>query len=102
MESALASGLKLWPEPGVRDANRSALNCGDVAVADIAECFIEVDTVIVRKLTFQHDSAAHAVTEPPAQAEVVGLGLGNADVIDKNTRFDTLLSMQLGADCAAN
>lgn len=66
MKSALACGLELGAKQGVRDANRSALNCGDIAVAYITKCFVEVDAEVVCKLAFQHDSAVDAVAEPPA------------------------------------
>jgi hypothetical protein len=36
----------------------------------------------------------YAVAEPSAYSEVVGVGLGNAEAIDKYANLDTLLAQQ--------
>lgn len=100
MESALARGLELGAEPAVGYANGSALNCGNIAGANVAECLIEVDAVIVGKFALQHDSGMDSIAEARAQAEVVGFGLGNAEVVEKNTGLNTFLRVQRRAGCA--
>ena len=100
MKSALACGLELGAEHAVGYANRSPLNCSNIAAAEVADCLVEVDAVVVREFAFQHDFAVDAVAEASAQTEVVCFGLGNAEVVKKDTGLNMFLRVQLRADCA--
>src|SRR6476660_2784854 len=76
------------------DANRRASNRGNIAVCDVAVSLVEVDPVVVSKFPFHHHFAMNAVAEPSASSKVVGIGLGNAEVIDKYASCEALLCHQ--------
>jgi hypothetical protein len=76
------------------NANRRPFNRGYIAVRNIAVSLVEVDPVVVSKFPFHHQFAMNAVAEPSAHSEVVGVGLGNAEVIEKYANLDALLCEQ--------
>lgn len=64
-ESA-AGGLDFRTDETVRDADRTALDRGDISVGNVAVGFVEVDAVIVRQFAFQHDVAMDAIAKARA------------------------------------
>src|ERR1700736_4583382 len=78
----------------MRDANRRASNRGYIAVRNVAVSLVEVDPIVVSKFPFHHHFAMNTVAEPSAHSEVVGVGLGNAEVIEKYASLDALLCEQ--------
>ena len=87
-------GLQRRPEQAMSDTNRRAFNRGYIAVRNVAVSLVEVDPVVVSKFPFHHDFAMNAVAKPSANSEVVGVGLGNAEVIEKYASLDALLCEQ--------
>jgi hypothetical protein len=57
-------------------------------------CLIPVFPVVVSKFPFHHRFAMDAEAEPSAHSEVVGVGLRNAEVIEKYASLDTILCEQ--------
>jgi hypothetical protein len=84
-------GLQRRAEQAMGNANRRAPNRDYIAVCNVAISLVKVDPVIVSKFRLHHDFAMNAVTEASAESEVVGAGLGNAEVIEKYTSLDALL-----------
>src|ERR1700737_2344073 len=76
------------------DANLRASNRGYIAVRNVAVSLLEVNPVVVSKFPFHHHFAMNAVAEPSAHSEVVGVGMGNAEVIEKYASLDALLCEQ--------
>ena len=92
-------GLQRRAEQAMGNANRRAPNRGYIAVCNVAISLVKVDAVIVSKFPFHHDFAMNAVAEASAESEVVGAGLGNAEVIEKYASLDALLCKQARRTC---
>src|SRR5580765_1592206 len=73
------------------DSHRRAFNRGDVAACNITVNLLEVDTITISEFPFHHQIAMDAVAEPSAHSKIVGLGLRNAQVVEKYANFDALL-----------
>jgi hypothetical protein len=76
------------------DANRRAFNRGYIAVGNVAVSLAEVNLIVISKFPFRYHSAMNAVADPSACSEVVGVGLGNAEVVDKYASLDAILCEQ--------
>ena len=73
--------LQRRPEQSMSEANRCVLNRGNITVRNIAVNLVEVDPVVVSKFPFHYHFAMYAVAQPSTHSEVVGVCLGNADIV---------------------
>ncbi|SRR5579883_1072802 len=97
---AAAGWLKLGAEEPFSYANRGALDGRDVSIGYIFEGFVKVNAIVVSELALEQHVFVNAIPETTANAEVVGTGLRDTQVIEKESDFDSFLCPRSrGQDC---
>jgi hypothetical protein len=80
----------------ISDAYLRAFERAHIAVRHVAIEFLEVYPITVRKLSFQPQVVAHAISESSPYSEVVGAGLGHAKIIEQQAHGYAILCAHHG------
>lgn len=83
--------LQLYSEQTVSYADRRVLDRDKISIHDVAERLIYIHSVVVGHLALRHNAVVHTKTEASADSEVVRARLRDAQVIEEDPRFNTLL-----------